>query len=365
MNNKVLIIANSLNIILDFRLELLLELKFQGYDVNLVIPCSENQNKITEKGIKVHNIDVKRRSKNPLSDLFLLRRYKKIIKAVKPDIVLTFTIKPNIYGGIASNKNKVPFIANITGMGSALHTSGLVQKVTLLLYKWSFKKVKHVYFQNSDDKLFFNKNNIKVNNDLLPGSGVNLNKFKPLEYPKNTKLIITYLGRIMHDKGIGELLESIKHLEDDRILIRIIGDFEEKIYKDKIEKLVSEEKLIYISRVNNVIPLIKESDAIINPSYHEGMSNVLLEAAASARPVLASNIPGCKETFDEGISGISFEPKNVDSLVEAINKFSSLSYEKRKKMGLKGREKVEKEFDRNIVVHKYIEKIKEILKENN
>ena len=364
--NKVLIIVNHELVVYNFRKELVEELLNEGNEVIICSPNGEKISKLKTMGAKHIDISIEARSTNPFLDIKLYKNYKRIIKEVCPDIVLTYTIKPNIYGGLAAQKLNVPYIANITGLGTAIENKGLLQKIILSFYKKAFKNINTVFFQNKTNMDFFIEKKIsnKENYKLLPGSGVNLDKFIPLNYDfeDNDKVVITYLGRIMKNKGMGELLEAIETMNNERVLFNITGYFEDESYKDKIIELEEKGLLVYHNQVFDVIPIIKKSQGIINPTYHEGMSNLLLEAAASARPVLASNIPGCKEIFDDGISGFAFEPKNVDSLIEAINKFLSLSIDERREMGLNGRTKVEKEFDRKYVIDSYIDEIKKIIK---
>lgn len=362
---KLFIVSNSDTGLVSFRKEVIEEI-LKHYKLHVLVPKGIYIDELKRMGCVVHETKVNRRGTNAFQDLKLYKEYKKAMKKEKPDVVLTYTIKPNIYGGLAAKRLKIPYIANITGLGTAVENKGILQKITLFLYKKAFKKINTVFFQNQENMDFFIDKKISNNKNykLLPGSGVNLDKFKPLDYDFNTndRVVITYLGRIMKNKGIGEMLEAIEILNNKNILFNITGTYEEEIYKEKIEVLVEKELLVYNEQVSNVIPIIKESQAIINPTYHEGMSNVLLEAAASARPVIASNIPGCREIFDDGVSGIAFEPKDADSIVEAVNKFLLLSVKERKEMGFKGREKVEKEFDRNIVVNAYLQEMNEILK---
>lgn len=362
---KILILNNNIEGLISFRKEVIEKL-LQNYSVYIGVPIDNKAFLLEKIGCVIYNTEVDRRGTNPFIDIKLYKQYKKLMKLIKPDIVLTYTIKPNIYGGLAAQKLNVPYIANITGLGTAIENKGFLQKIILSFYKKAFKNINTVFFQNKTNMDFFIEKKIsnKENYKLLPGSGVNLDKFLPLNYDfeDNDKVVITYLGRIMKNKGIGELLEAIETMNNERVLFNITGYFEDESYKDKIIELEEKGLLVYHNQVFDVIPIIKKSQGIINPTYHEGMSNLLLEASASARPVLASNIPGCKEIFDDGISGFAFEPKNVDSLIEAINKFLSLSIDERRKMGLNGRTKVEKEFDRKYVINSYIDEIKTIIK---
>ena len=361
MKKKVLILVNHNGVIYNFRKELVERLINDGYEVYLSCPQGNRIEELVSMGCKFIETDVERRSKNPLTDLKLIRYYKKIMKDIKPDIVLSYTIKPNIYGGIASRSLKIPQIANITGLGTSIEDGGLSGKFMLCLYKFGLKKAKTVFFQNESNlKIFEDKKIVKSKIDLLPGSGVNLVQHYFEEYPSNKdETVFIIIGRMMKNKGTDEILRAAQVIKSrhNNVCFRFIGFYEDD-YKEKVESAVEKGLVEYCGNQTDVHPFIKESHATILASYHEGMSNVLLETAATGRPVLATDIPGCRETFDEGISGISFKPKDSEDLIRAIEKFLSISYEEKKNMGIAGRKKVEKQFDRQIVVNKYMEEIR-------
>ena len=352
---KILILANDVTTILQFRSELVRALVQEGHEVIVSVPKSNRIPEIEELDASVVETEVARHGKNPFKDLKLLRRYKKLLKEIRPDIVLTFTIKPNVYGGMACGKLKIPYVANVTGLG-VVGDGGIMQKLMLWLYKKGVKKAQCVFFQNQANQRFFQKKKVvSGKTELLPGSGVNVERFAYMEYPKTEKTNIVFVGRIIRDKGVFELATVAQTLKERKdIQFTIVGDVE----------YGAENPFVNMANVNcvgfhkEVKPYLQNAHAIVLPSYHEGMANVLLEAAACGRAVLASNIPGCQETFDEGITGFGFEPKDVKSLGEAIEKFVALSYEQKKTMGKVGREKIEKEFNRQIVINKYLEQIK-------
>ncbi len=318
-------------------------------------------------GCRFIDLPLDRRGVNLLNDIKLLLNYYRIIKNIRPDIVLTYTIKPNIYGGIVCRYIGVPQIANITGLGTAIENESILQKILIKFYKIALKNTYCIFFQNSSNKKYFAKHKIGRSSryKMIPGSGVNLKDHPFEEYPiDDGTLRFLFIGRIMKDKGIEELVEAASRLKKiyNNLQFDALGSYE-KDYKEKALELKKKGVINFHGVKDNVHDYIKKCNAVILPSYHEGMSNVLLEAASSGRPVLASNVPGCMETFDEGISGFGFEAKNVDSLVEAIIKFIELPYEEKAKMGLAGRTKMEKEFDRNIIVQEYMKVIKSLLEE--
>lgn len=359
-NKNVLFIVNSDIVIYNFRLELVEKLIEEGYTVHISSPYGKRIDFLVSMGAVFHETEMVRHGMNPFQEIKLLNFYKKLIKEVDPIIVLTYTVKPNIYGGIAARLEKVPFISNITGLGIAIENGGPKQKLLNALYKIGLKGSQIVFFQNEANKDYMlSRNIVSSRYDILPGSGVNVDRFNFEPYPdENANLIFSVIGRIMEDKGTGELIEAAKIVKEKhpQAKFRLIGYFDDD-YEDIVKQAVSRGYVEYCGSQIDVKPFIKDSFAIIQPSHHEGMSNTLLESASMGRPVIASDIPGCRETFDEGISGFGFKVKDSYSLAETINKFIELPYEEKQKMGQNGRTKMETEFARSIVVDKYLREI--------
>lgn len=358
---KILVLTNYGMGLYKFRKELLQELIAQDNDVYISLPKDEYTDRLTELGCKYIDTKLERRSMNPIHDFALISFYIKTIKIIKPDIVLTYTIKPNIYGGIASRITKTPYLPNVTGLGTSLENKGFMQTFILTLYKIGLKKASCVFFQNkSNIELFTSKGIVVSKKRLIPGSGVNIRYHNYENYPNDDdNIAFLFVGRIMKDKGIGELMEAARRIKAryPGVQFNIVGDFEEDFPADQLLLLNEQGIIKYHGKQDDIHTYIKNSHATILPSYHEGKANVLLESASTGRPVLASNVPGCIETFDEGISGFGFEVKNVDSLVKAIEKFISLPLQKKIEMGINGRKKMEREFNRDIVINAYIEEI--------
>ena len=363
MGNKVLILANKDGGLYGFRKELLQKLISEEHTVYCSFPFAEKAELIKDLGCNCINTYVSRRGTNPIEDFKLFLNYVKLIQKIKPDVVLTYTIKPNVYGGLACQVMRVPYIANVTGLGTAVQNGGFMQKLTLTLYKIGLRKAKMVFFQNSENRNFMTKKSIvKGNNDLLPGSGVNLEQHCFEEYPKSDeKVILLTIGRIMKDKGINEILEAAKIIkaEHPNVIFRFIGAHDGNC-EEALEAALKDGTVEHLNKQPSVHPFIKDSHATLHASYHEGMSNVLLETASSGRPVIATDVPGCKETYDDGVSGISFSAKDVDSLVRAVKRFLALTNEQKAQMGRAGRQKMENEFNREIIVNKYLEIIENL-----
>ena len=366
--NKLLIISNSITSLINFKKELIQTLIKNDYNVYFSVPESlENVQvqELTNIGAKYIQNSIKRRSINPFSELKVIFELINIVKEVNPDIVLTLTIKPNIYGSYVAKKYKIPIIINVTGLGSGFnntYTKILVEK----MYKYACKNASCIFFQNEANYNYFIDNNLakKDKSNIVPGSGVNLEKFRPMDKTKEDGIIrFLFIGRIMKEKGIEEYLKAAEYITDkySNVEFQILGPFEEEKYK-KIILNNNNSKIRYLGVSYDVRNEIKEADCIINPTYHEGMSNVLLEGAAMAKPLMASNIPGCREIVDNGVNGYLFEPKNEKNLIDTIEKFLTLNEIEKKKMGLASRQKVERNFDRNIVIEANLEEIYKILK---
>lgn len=364
---NILILANDSGGLYNFRYELIQSFKRLNFEVCFSVPqTKDNQevNLLIEMGAKFIHTPMSRRGMNPLEDLRLINNYKKIIDDVEPDIILTYTVKPNIYGNYVANKYKIPVVMNITGMGSSLIT-GRLKSVIKKMYKYGCSKANTVFFQNSGNHNFFVSNNLvdKEKTRIIPGSGVNIERFKPIESDiKSNKIRFLFIGRLMKDKGIDKYLEAAGRITTrySNVEFQILGSFEEEKYKDIISNNKNQ-RIKYLGQSKDVRQEIIEVDCIVNPSYHEGMSNVLLEGAAMGKPLIASDIPGCKEIVDDGVNGYLFEVKSAIGLEEKLIKFIELDSQERDNMGRNSRKKIEIEFDRNIVVNEYVKTIQSIL----
>ncbi|MFT4412591.1 glycosyltransferase family 4 protein [Fredinandcohnia humi] len=365
---KVLVLANFGMGLYNFRRELIDELISQKNEVYISLPKDEFVPKLKSLGCKFIETKLDRRSTNPIKDVKLLLHYIRIIKQINPDVVLTYTIKPNVYGGIACRITKTPYITNITGLGTSIENKGILQKITLMLYKVGLKNASCLFFQNKTNLKFFVDHHIANGRArLVPGSGVNLEHHRFEAYPEEReKYKFLFIGRMMKSKGIDELLQAATVVKEiyPNTQFDLIGGCEEDYHK-QLSELSQLGVITYHGQQNDVRSFIQKAHATILPSYHEGTANVLLESASAGRVVLASRIPGCQETFDEAVSGFGFKVKNVDSLVEAIIKFINLPYEQKKVMGTAGRKKMEKEYNRKIVINAYLDEINRVVESGN
>ena len=360
----VLILGNSSGGLYDFRNEFVLEL-LRNYRVVVSMPDTVKTDLLTAEGCEVVHTDINRRGVNPSEDLKLIRAYRAFMKEVRPDLVITYTIKPNVYGGYVCGKLGIPYISTVTGLGSAFEKTGIFLKLIHMLYRKGMKKASCVFFQNSANRKLFEENRLVTGKTrLVSGSGVNLekNRFEP--YPAEGPVRFLYVGRIMREKGIGELLEAAREIHKDPEYSGAEFDILGYCDEDWQETLDEAGKSGIIKQLGfdpEVHSYYRASSAVVLPTYHEGMSNVLMEASACGRPVIATRIDGCREIFEDGVTGFGCEPKNAKSLEGAIRRFLALPSEERAKMGAAARAKMEREFDRRKVTEAYMEEVRNIL----
>lgn len=363
MKKKVLMLGNSALVIFGMRGELIERLVRDGYDVTVAFPngeFGEGDDASRRHGCTFREIRINRRGTNPLQDIGLIARYIRLMKELKPDIVLTYTVKCNLYGGMVCRMLGIPYLVNITGLGKGLAEGGMRRELIIRLYRLALKEAQCVFFQNCSDRQFFIDHRISYKKDeILPGSGVNLTKFLPLPYPQGDKVVFAYIARVMKTKGIDQFLEAAREIrrKNSCAEFHVCGAFEDD-YREIVENAHKNGEIIYHGMVSDVCIYEEMSHCIVLPTYHpEGVSNVLLEAAACARPIITTNRPGCREVVDEGINGFFVREKDSRDLIRVMGKFMALTHEERRAMGLAGRAKVELEFDRQIVVNKYMEQI--------
>lgn len=346
--------------VLCFRKEVILNLAKQGYRVVLLYPTGSRTAQIASDDILVEDIQMDRHGCNPIKDFALLLRYKKAIQKHKPAVILLYTIKPNIYGAMAATWMRVPFVNNITGIGGAMHEKEtLLEKFITFLYRIALCKTSHVFFQNRENRQLFLSKKIctEENSSVIPGSGVDLNRFAYQAPKASEQRVFNYIGRVMRSKGILEYVEAAKRIKKDHpeCVFNILGFIEED--ETELQQLLQQEQekgnVFYRGPQSDVVPWIADSDAIILPSnYGEGMSNVLLETAAVGRALITTSIPGCA-CLTQNNNGYVFRPGDVDGLVDCIEQFLSLTAQERIDMGLRSRQLVEQSYSREVVVKAY------------
>lgn len=356
---KILILANSSKGLFGFRQELITEL-LKTNTVCAYTPDNGSVQEINALGCRVCDLPLDRRGINPWKDFSLLCRILTVLKKEKPDFVITYTIKPNIYGGLACRLLGVSYAVNITGLGTAFQNNGMLRCIVTTMYRIGLKGAKTVFFENEENRtLFINEGIVPEDRTcLLMGAGVNLTRYHVTDYPAGETTKFLFMGRVMKEKGIDELFEAMHRLSADGVScsLDVLGGYEEN-YKDNIQKYESEGWLHYHGYQKDVRPYIANCHCFVLPSWHEGMANTNLECAASGRPVITSRIHGCMEAVIEGKTGFLCERKNAQSLYEAMKHFCEIPWEEKCKMGLEGRKHMEDVFDKKIVVKKTMERI--------
>ena len=353
MSRRILILANSGDGLSLFRMELIAELKKYG-EVYIAMPFDSRVEEVRASGCELIETPMERRGMNPLKDIGLYRTYKKLIRRLRPDLVITYTIKCNVYGGYAARRCGAAYAVNVTGLGTAFQGSGLLSKLVTFMNKAALKKAKVVFFENVGNRDVFVDLGIveKERTHPLHGAGVNLDRYPLTEYPADTDTTrFLFTGRVMKEKGIGELFSAMSRLHGEGYAceLHVLGGYEED-YKVDIDRYTAEGWLHYHGYVPDVRPYVASSHCFVLPSYHEGMANVNLECASMGRPVITTRIHGCMEAVDEGKSGLLCGKEDADSLYNAMKTFLSLPRETRAAMGQAGRARMEDVFDKKKVV---------------
>lgn len=361
---KILVLTNNYIGLYSFRKEVMKVLLDAGHDIIVSAPVDEKTKDVEKLGCQIIDTPFNRKGTNPIKDFSLMLTYRKLIKSIRPDVVLTYTIKPNVYGGMACQLCSVSQIVNITGLGAAVENPGMLQKLTILLYKIGLRKARTVFFQNDANRQFcLDHGMVEGNIKLIPGSGVNLDYHTLQEYPKDegsTKFV--FISRLLKQKGIEEYFGAAETIKEKypKTEFHIVGWCEDA-YSKQLKELQGKGIVIYHGPVGDVRPLVGMANCTIHPSFYpEGMSNVLLESCAAGRPIITTDRPGCGEIVDDGVNGFVIKQQDVDDLAAKIERFIALPYEKKKEMGLAARRKVEREFDRQIVVSAYLKEVESL-----
>jgi glycosyltransferase involved in cell wall biosynthesis len=380
MKRTIAIVINTSWNIFNFRTGLLKALQKEGYKVVAMAPTDAYSKKLEELGIEHYDIEINNKGTNPIEDAKLIFAFQKLYKEINPNVILQYTIKPNIYGSMAAGMLGIPVISNISGLGTVFLNDSLSSKIARFLYRIALKVPQKVFYQNAHDRELFIESGLvnEERTDLLPGSGINTEKFKPEEVRNESDggVRFLFIARLVKDKGIEEFVRAAKQIsvqcsafsvqKEKRIEFCILGSFypgnPTAITEDEMKVWEEEGIVKYIGVSDDVKSVISDYDCIVLPSYREGLSRVLLEAASMAKPIITTDVPGCKEVVDDGINGYLCKVKDADSLAEQIEKMVCLSDKERQGMGRRGREKVIAEFDEKLVIEKYKEAISELLK---
>ena len=355
-NKRILVLANNDVGLYRFRKDLLATLLGAGHEVYISLPDGGFVSELVQLGCRFIDTPIERRGMNPVHDSKLFHQYRAILKEVKPDLVLTYTIKPNIYGGLACRMAHIPYAVNITGLGSAIENGGWLKKFVLALYRPALKGARVVFFENAGNRDTLVSAGVvpEGRGVVLNGAGVNLEDYPYQPYPQEGPVRFLFVGRVMREKGVDELFAAAKRMKQeygDGVEFHIVGSFEEG-YKPLMDELEKAGVVQYHGYQSDMKRFYAMASCVVLPSYHEGMSNVQLEAAASGRPLITSDIPGCREALEDGNSGYLCPAKDANALYGAMQRVMELSVEQRSEMGCRGRKRMVKMFDKLLVINK-------------
>lgn len=367
---RIAIVLNTSWNIYNFRMNFVKTLLAKGYEVHTVAPVDAFTPHLKDMGCHHHPVRMDSRGINPVKDFALLVELWSIYRKVKPDIILHYTIKPNVYGSMAAAILKIPAVNNVCGLGTVFLKKNFLSKIAILLYKWSFRFPKKVFFQNADDRdLFLSKKLVSAqSSDLLPGSGIDLKRFTPAPFKRNEKFTFLLISRLITDKGIMEYVEAVKKLRAGGLDARfqILGakdpNHQRGIPLDVIREWIDTRTVEYLGTAMDVQPFIKAADCVVLPSYREGTPHTLLEAASCAKPIVTTDVPGCHQVVQHDHNGFLCRLKDSGDLAAKMMRMASLDDNSLYRFGNNGRTKMEREFDETIVINKYVETIRELQK---
>jgi glycosyltransferase involved in cell wall biosynthesis len=363
---RVVIAANGSWNIVNYRQGLIRALKSQGYEPIVVAPLDPaEEERLNELGVERIAVEMDRSGLNPFTDLRLLLAYRRILRRVQPIALLSFTIKPNIYGCLAAGR--IPSFVNISGLGTVFIKRGLLLRIVTLLYRFALERASLVFFQNPDDRELFVKRRLVRPGKarLLPGSGVDLVRFRPVALPHG-RVTFLFIGRLLGDKGIRELVEAARKLHRDGrdVSVQLLGPIDEHnrtaISRVELDGWLEEGVVDYLGTTDDVRPFIGKATAIVLPSYREGLPLSLLEAGAMGRLLIATDVPGCRQVVEDGLNGFLCEVRNPVSLADAMNRVCDLPEQERSAMGAASRRKIEAEFSEALVIDSYLELLGEL-----
>ena len=368
MSKKILISINTTWNLLNFRAGLINGLISSGFEIIAVAPPDKYVAELELLGCRFVNLEMDNQGTSPVLDLLLLWRYWQLLKREKPDLCLFYTVKPNVYGSLASSFCNIPFINNVSGLGSVFIQDGLLWRFVSALYRLAFRNSKRVFFQNRDDLGLFLKNRlVKVElTDVLPGSGVNLSHFTPndsVSKPMTVPFRFLLIARMLKDKGVVEFVNAAQLLKESGVKAEfcLLGFLDIKnpaaISSEKIKEWTDKGYVKYLGTSDDVREHISLAGCIVLPSYREGTPRTLLEAAAMGKPIITTNVVGCKDVVEHGINGFLCEVKNAKDLAIKMKEMLVLSEGQRKLMGKKGRLRMQNEFDEQIVIQNYLKAI--------
>jgi glycosyltransferase involved in cell wall biosynthesis len=355
--------------IYNFRAGLIRGLTAAGYRVVAVSPADDYAPRLAELGAEHVPLPMDNSGVSPARDLALLARYRRALRRIRPDVYLGYTVKPNVYGSLAAHSLGIKVINNVSGLGTAFIQQGWLTRIVSSLYRLAFARSAKVFFQNPEDRaLFIDKRLVREQRTaLLPGSGVDLTRFTPVPVQERTEIVFLLVARLLRDKGVVEFVEAARIVRTRhpdarfRILGFLDADNRTAIPRAQVEGWVAEGVIDYLGHADDVRPHIGAADCVVLPSYREGMPRVLLEAAAMAKPLIATDVPGCRHAVEDGVNGLLCTVRDAGSLAGAMARMVEMGASGRQRMGAAGRAMVERAYDERIVVDLYLAAIEEAL----
>lgn len=365
---RIAVVLNTSWNIHNFRMSLIKSLQHEGHEIHTVAPVDEFTPHLIQAGCRHHAVKMDSRGANPVKDFALILELRSIYKKVKPDVILHYTIKPNVYGTLAAWSLRIPVINNVCGLGTVFLKNDLTSRIAIALYRLSFRFPRKVFFQNPDDlNLFLSKKLVPEKNvDLLPGSGINLQRFLPVPFSRNKQFTFLLISRLITDKGILEYISAVQKLKTEGSTARfqLLGaldvDHKRGIASEVVQQWIDQGTIEYLGTTNDVRNFIRQADCIVLPSYREGTPRTLLEAASSSKPIIATNVPGCNHVVEHNVNGLLCHLKDADDLAEKMKQMSALDDKTLEGFGQNGRKKMENEFDESLVINKYLDALAEI-----
>ena len=360
----ILMTVNTAWNIWNFRRPLVEALIADGHHVTVLAPHDESVAALEELGCRFLQLDMSVKGLNPLQDLALMRRFKRIFRTEQPDAILSYTIKNNIFGAMAAHALNIPFFPNVSGLGTAFLSGGTLQTVAEGLYRRAFAHLPRVFFQNEDDRDLFVKRKLVAPRQahVLPGSGIDLERFPLTDYPQQREApVFLMIGRLLRDKGVLEYVEAARQVKSDhpKTRFQLLGAVDAAnrtaIDAATVRSWEEEGVIEYLGTADDVRPHIAAAHCAVLPSYREGAPRTLIEAAAMARPLIATDVPGCRDVVVDNVNGYLCKVRDSASLAETFEKFLALPLASKAEMGRAGRSKMEADFDQGIVVQAYMD----------
>ena len=363
----VAISANSSWNLANFRAAIIAGLIEQEYRVIALVPDDESIWSLRAMGVEVHHVPVDARGLSPIRDACLLLKYDGALRRLRPAAFLGFTAKPNIYGSIAAARLGIPVINTITGLGTGFLSGRTLQSIISILYRWGLRHSYRVFFHNHEDRNLFVTQRLVTATQaaVVPGSGIDLQYFYPAsELGSDQPLTFLFIGRFLKDKGTMEFVQAATLLKKrTQARFQMIGSVEDHpraVPRHVFEKLVRDSTVELIGTTEDVRPYMAGADCIVLPSYREGLPRVLLEASAMGKPVIATNVPGCRQAVEDGRTGLICEPRSSSSLAKAMINIAEMPPQERAEMGRHGRQKAEREFSQERVVATYLDVLRRL-----